>query len=524
MNVHVPAAQISISDLIAEYDAKVNGGEITRTNPDGTLDVTHEYVGVDAEIAIFDQACSNLSMACRLGAGIRGESIWGRGGRPEMSADSLKKGLLISAWREVYRGLNIPKIAPVGDRQRFEQMLTDPPSFTKENIREQFGPYLLDPRQHILRGLAEQFAKLDPWFKSHERMKIGVKGLPKRIIVSCLADSYGHGADQLRDVLNALMTYLERPQIEYTQWARWYRFSKGVNEYRAKVRYSEGDLVEHDGKVWIAKCYTVSAEAFDPECWTRYVNPLPGLELRIFKNGNGHLHFDKEMQDHINRALHEYYGEVLADCPEERPEAKRKSTAVSKDLAFYPTPPSVVDQLLARAICDGALPFTRNREPKRIRLLEPSCGEGAIIEGVVRVLSKPPESYRYDSPPKVSCAGYEVDPTRAEITRRKGFGVMVANFLEIDPRPEYDLILMNPPFCGKHYQQHVDHAKQFLKPGGALYAILPVTAVTDHGYVKPNRNGWLADRWHDLPVGSFSESGTNINTGIYRYIAAGGGQ
>mgnify|MGYP001589829810 CR=1 FL=1 len=41
-----------------------------------------------------------------------------------------------------------------------------------------------------------------------------------------------------------------------------------------------------------------------------------------------------------------------------------------------------------------------------------------------------------------------------------------------------------------------------------LYAILPVTARYDHGL--------LEGHWEDLPVGSFSESGTNINTTVLR--------
>lgn len=41
-----------------------------------------------------------------------------------------------------------------------------------------------------------------------------------------------------------------------------------------------------------------------------------------------------------------------------------------------------------------------------------------------------------------------------------------------------------------------------------LISVLPVTARYDHGLLQ---NG----RWIDLPVGSFRESGTNINTTIY---------
>ena len=105
---------------------------------------------------------------------------------------------------------------------------------------------------------------------------------------------------------------------------------------------------------------------------------------------------------------------------------------------------------------------------------------------------------------------------RAAEAEAKGYRVQVANFLQVQPNPVFDYVLMNPPFVGKHYQKHVEHARKFLKPGGTVLAILPVTAVTDHNYIDPGR-GW--DRWKDLPVGAFSESGTNINTGIAKFFA-----
>jgi len=44
------------------------------------------------------------------------------------------------------------------------------------------------------------------------------------------------------------------------------------------------------------------------------------------------------------------------------------------------------------------------------------------------------------------------------------------------------------------------------EPGGTLTAILPATARHDHGL--------LTGQWSDLPVGSFSESGTKISATV----------
>ena len=84
--------------------------------------------------------------------------------------------------------------------------------------------------------------------------------------------------------------------------------------------------------------------------------------------------------------------------------------------------------------------------------------------------------------------------------------ILTANFLDTPPQPTFDYVVMNPPFSGRHHRKHLDHARKFLKPGGTLACILPASAWYDHG--------GLDGEWHDLPVASFSESGTNIPTGF----------
>ncbi|MBT8410302.1 MAG: adenine methyltransferase, partial [Octadecabacter sp.] len=217
-----------------------------------------------------------------------------------------------------------------------------------------------------------------------------------------------------------------------------------------------------------------------------------GGRLKVFANGNAHLLFDPDALDMVNKGLAEYYGEVLPDAPEENAKPQ-PGTDVARDLQFYRTPDRVADELVDRAgLRDG------------MSVLEPSCGDGAILKALSRF-------------GRVRAVGYEIDPTRAATARLTGYGVVARNFLDVPPEPIFDRVLMNPPFYGRHYQKHVEHARRFLKPDGVLYAILPVTAATDHGFVDAGRRGH--DSWRDLPVGSFAESGTRINTGIARFFA-----
>lgn len=357
---------------------------------------------------------------------------------------NLKNSLLVSAWRAVYQRLNLKDILPLSDRDKFERSIQNPPELNVENIILTFGDYVVNYRYHLLRGLAECFVKLDPAYKSHNKVKIGTKGLPKRIILNNVVGEYGtkrYGFERIVDVLRVLRVYRNLPTYDHIQ------LSDFVND------------------------------AFKNSTAT-----LDGFTLKIYQNGNGHLYFDEDTLLDINKALAEFYGDILPDV--EEPNAKKQaSTAVSKDLQFYPTPRKVLERIFNDITIHGDK-----------SVLEPSCGTGNILE-YIREIS--PDAY---------LTGIEYDHSRAVACRQKGFTVLERNFLEVSPTPEFDYVIMNPPFYGKHYRLHLEHALKFLKPCGLCVCILPASAYYDHGNLPQGR-------WVDLPVASFRESGTNISTG-----------
>lgn len=325
--------------------------------------------------------------------------------------------------------------------------LESPAPFTIDNIAATFGDYVKRPRHHVLRGLAEVFSDLDQAYKSHDRVKVGVAGLPKRVIIDGFGSIHDRGRERLTSVINAIRTYRGLPTAS-----------------RAEI--DELIMVGH----------------------------LNDLTMKTFRNGNGHLFFGPEALLDVNRALAEFYGDVLADTPDERP-AKRSCTSVSKDLQFYPTPTTVVGDIVrSMTRLEGA------------SVLEPSCGDGRMMEAVLKAGAG-------------RVVGVEVDAGRVTEARTRGLSVVQANFLSMAEDPTFDFVLMNPPFYGTHYANHVSHACRFLRPKGQLIAILPITARTDHGLLTKD---WAAahsvrlDGFQDLPVGSFAESGTNINTTVLR--------
>ncbi len=453
MSYQVPARQSTVSDLIDEHDEKA--------------------AKLEAEVKAFEEAYTRLEMA----ACIQGRFVGNvTRHRPYVSVSDLKSNLRKSGWRAVYDRLQIDRIASAKDRKHFDRAMEDPPELTFDNAKATFGDYLLRPRHHILRGLAEVFADLDPAYKSHTKVKIGVKGLPKRVILGGWGEySSTYGKDKFRDIVNALAAYRGEPLMDYA-------------EFRAiAVAHRAGEDAVLDGK-----SYFEASRYGEPE---EIKTMDRGLTVRRFSNGNAHVFFAPTTLLDINRALAEFYGEVLPDAEEEGVKP-RASTAVSKDLQFYWSPNDVVERALDFAGVYNLREW-RNNPPEPSRILEPSCGDGRILDAL---RARGHQAF-----------GIEYHAGRAAEARGKGHNVLIGNFLEQPPRPEFDFVIMNPPFYGRHYVKHVRHAREFLNPGGVLVSVLPATAHYDHGE--------LEGEWRDLPVGSFSEAGTNVPTGLLKIRA-----
>lgn len=453
------ALPLTVADIIEEYEAK--------------------DASVEHAIAAIADAHRDLNMATT----VMGTYVERIAPEPHLHADTLRKNLLKSGWRAVYQRLQIDAIASAADKKRFDQALADPPPLTLETAKATFGDYLLRPRFHVLRGLAEVFTSLDPAYKSHSKVRVGVKGLPKRVILNGWNGFHNsYARDKFRDMVNALAAVRGQEPFE------WLEMLDIDDQHR------DGEDAVMNGRELVRHNYGGG----EPE---RFTAPDRGITVRRFKNGNAHVFFDKWALLDINRGLAEFYGEVLPDAEPEgvKPSA---STAVSKDLQFYWSPPEVV----AAALEFAGVPDPRHYrgDAPTWRVLEPSCGDGRIMDAIRN------RGHR--------ALGIEYHPGRASEARAKGHAVVTANFLEHPPMPDFDAVIMNPPFYGRHYAKHVRHAYKFLKPGGVLVAILPATARYDHNELA---DLVVSDResWRDLPVASFAEAGTNVPTVLLKIVA-----
>lgn len=186
--------------------------------------------------------------------------------------------------------------------------------------------------------------------------------------------------------------------------------------------------------------------------------------------------------------------------------------------SFY-TPDDVADQVaeLAEVTFRGVGLTRKQGGPGLLvntpRILEPSIGGGALVRAA------------YRKNPMIQVTGYDIDEeaiTRLRAEKNPYLSLNVKDFLTVEPRVEFDRVLMNPPFVKGSDVRHVSHAFKFLLPGGILVAI--VSASAGLGQTKVQRE--FVDLFKEfrtettlLPPGAFSDAGTNVRTKILKIWA-----
>ncbi len=159
---------------------------------------------------------------------------------------------------------------------------------------------------------------------------------------------------------------------------------------------------------------------------------------------------------------------------------------IKSDFQFFPTPAELARKVVALAeIRDGE------------QCLEPSAGRGGIAQFMP------------------GCDCIELNPDNAAYLREHGFNVVHDDFMTFEPKKEYDVIVMNPPFNKGQSVRHVTKAIQIAKRC--------VVAITDFGITYRNDKATAEFRElvksyggtiESVEEGSFKESGTMIKTCI----------
>ncbi len=464
---HLPAVPMSIAEIVE-----------TRNNSLRTF--TRAYEGVMEARQLGGQALAMLRTASSGGQFYEQREsrrhyiediIHGRDHDREKTIAAYRHKLDASIWQGLVDKLGLRDMMDHETKKKWDAGLAeDAPEVTETNILATFE-HMIDGSGEMFRaGLANCFSKLDRRFKSHDVFKLG-----DRIIIERLFDDWGYYSWSCW--ANDALIDIERVFAKLDDQA------PDPNGLREAIRESrEG---QRGARQSVAE--------------SRY------FRVKGFKNGNAHLWFTRpDLVKKVNKELAAYYGEVLPDATEKE-ETIRTGTEVAKDLQYYPTPQAAVDYVMEHGtIYRGGV------------FLEPSAGDGQLVRGI---LSKLPEA---------DVTAVEVNPQLVarlmKTTPRANVEVHQTNFLSMPVQQKYDCVVMNPPFYGTHWMDHVMHAYEFLVPGGSLNAILPATAEVGTSKRHKQFQKWFADQglttkyetyerhFRDMPSGSFKESGTNVNT------------
>jgi predicted RNA methylase len=173
---------------------------------------------------------------------------------------------------------------------------------------------------------------------------------------------------------------------------------------------------------------------------------------------------------------------------------RRKIDALkfAKIPGYFPTPADLVARMIDAAdLPDGA------------RVLEPSAGSGAIADAL------------RDAGHAVDCI--ERHASLRAILADKGYKLIGGDFTDMSPpaypAPLYDAVIMNPPFEHGQDCDHVARAWSFVKPGGALVAIMGAGVTFRQNSPYSTFRAWAESEggeFVDIPAGAFKESGTGV--------------
>lgn len=184
-----------------------------------------------------------------------------------------------TAWRYLMEESGMRSLMSATKRREFDEQVSKGlmPELTREAVYATFGA-LHESRNHMFdEGVIECFKQLSWAYKSNLPQKFG-----KRIIVSYLTYPYGinhRATDHLDDLMRVFLVLDGKPEPDYRQG-----------------------------------CYVQISTAFrEQDSWPKtFENDY--FELRLFRNGNGHLTFKRrDLIDAMNETLARHYPNALPE-------------------------------------------------------------------------------------------------------------------------------------------------------------------------------------------------------------------
>lgn len=177
------------------------------------------------------------------------------------------------------------------------------------------------------------------------------------------------------------------------------------------------------------------------------------------------------------------------------------SYLTAKDFGFFFTSAPLADRAVASADLRPGM-----------KVYEPSAGSGSLALRAAEIVGLD----------NVFTCEY-LDRNVAKLRAAGLKNVIHGDFLEVEPQPIFDRIVMNPPFGNLQDVRHVEHAAKFLKPDGVLVAIMSrsfqyrTTKAAEKFRAFADESLAEVD---EIPAGAFREAGTDVATVLVRIEAS----
>jgi hypothetical protein len=174
--------------------------------------------------------------------------------------------------------------------------------------------------------------------------------------------------------------------------------------------------------------------------------------------------------------------------------ANGESRNLKKEFQFFATPDDLADELVKLAEINNLH-----------TILEPSAGQGSIINAIQRY---------YGKGRMVHC--YELMPVNQAILKKiSRIDFLGDDFLNCNYFDKFDRIIANPPFSKNQDIQHIYKMYDCLKSGGRI-----VTIASKHWQLSNNKTETEFRNWlnsvnaeiNEIPAGKFKDSGTMISS------------
>lgn len=458
----VPAIRNQIEDIVAARDAAL----ATITEAAATFETAYSLTSRATSFAAKAHGGTKYWGSDRTG-NKHYPALFSDGFDPQASVEIFRRQLDASVWSHLLDLTGIRDMMDVTASREFDQSLRDEVTpVTLDNLWATFETLTGSADMIFARGLATAFARLDGRFRSHDAFKLG-----SRMIVDRAFSEYSGNFNR---------SWAEETIIDIERV--FAKLDDNAPQGRGLINQINDDR-----------------RGYGPQ---QSVTESQYFRIRGFMNGNAHLWFTRDdLVTKANKILAAYYGEVIPDAaPKDEDGAAFtvRSNLPCKDLQFYHTPDTAAGYVLDKLCNRGAM-----------RILEPSAGTGHLVRPLLA------KGHKVTA---IEIHGDRVAKLRA--LESPDCTVIGGNFLNQMPIEDFEAVVMNPPFYGNHWMDHVRHAYDFLQDGGQLIAILPVNAkVADtkahlqfRRWAEKANGGSRYSLFSNMPAESFAEAGTNVNT------------